>query len=30
MLGPIGSAMLGPNETASSGEHNGFGDAFEV
>jgi len=29
-LGPIGSAMLGPNETASSGEHNGFGDAFEV
>jgi hypothetical protein len=30
MLGPIGSAVLGPNDTASSGEHNGFGDAFEV
>jgi len=30
MLGPIASAVLGPDETASTGEHNGFGDAFEV
>jgi hypothetical protein len=28
MLGPIGSAVLGSNETASSGEHNRFGDAL--